>query len=102
MPEVKEVTKTKKKLKKPKLYKVLMHNDNYTTMEFVVEILEKIFNKRKVDAVKIMLQIHNQGSGLCGVYPFDIAVTKVEVVHFLAEKNNFPLKCSIEPEDKQE
>ncbi len=102
MPEIKEVTKTKKKLKKPKLYKVLMHNDNYTTMQFVVEILEKIFNKTNQEAVNIMLQIHNNGIGLCGVYPYDIAVTKVEIVHYLAEKNSFPLKCSIEPEDKQE
>lgn len=98
MAEVKEKTKTKKKLKRPKLYKVLMHNDNYTTMEFVVEILIKIFNKSKEEAVNIMLKIHNQGIGLCGIYPYDIALTKVEIVHYLAEKNSFPLKCSIEPE----
>ncbi len=102
MADVKEVTKTKKKTKQPKLYKVLMHNDNYTTMQFVVEILEKIFNKSYEEAVSIMLKIHNHGVGLCGIYPYDIAVTKVEIVHYLAEKNNFPLKCSIEPEERQE
>ncbi len=97
--KVKNKTKklNKKKLKRPKLYKVLMHNDNYTTMEFVVAVLQTIFNKSPDDAVKIMLHIHNNGIGVCGIYPYDIAITKVELTHYLAKKNNYPLKCSIEP-----
>ena len=94
-------TKRKSRVKKPKLYKVLMHNDNYTTMEFVVNILQLIFNKSLEEANQIMLRIHNYGIGLCGIYPLDIAQTKVELVHNLAEQNNFPLRCSIEPEEKE-
>ena len=100
MIEIKKKTQSEIKSKKPRLYKVLMHNDNYTTMEFVVSILKTVFNKSHNEAVNIMLNIHNKGIGICGVYPFDIASTKVEIVHFLAEKNNFPLKCSIEPEQE--
>ncbi len=88
---------SKVKTKKPKLYRVLMHNDNYTTMEFVVAVLQTVFNKSEQEAVRIMLHIHNNGIGECGIYPYDIAVTKVELTHYLARKNEFPLKCSIEP-----
>ena len=98
MAQIKEVVREKKKLKKPKLYKVIMHNDNYTTMEFVIDILIKVFNKSQAEATNIMLKIHNNGFGICGIYPYDIAVTKMEIVHYLAEKNKFPLKCSVEPE----
>ncbi len=90
-------SKSKIKLEKPKLYKVLMHNDNYTTMEFVIAILQTVFNKSQEEAVRIMLKIHNNGIGECGVYPYDIAISKVELTHYLAKKNEFPLKCSIEP-----
>ena len=93
----KSKTEKKVKLKKPKLYKVLMHNDNYTTMEFVVAILQTVFNKSQDEAFRIMLHIHNNGIGECGIYPYDIAVTKVELTHYLARKNEYPLKCSIEP-----
>ncbi len=89
--------KRKVKTKRPKLYRVLMHNDNYTTMEFVVAVLQTVFNKSEQEAVKIMLHIHHNGIGECGIYPYDIAVTKVELTHYLARKNEFPLKCSIEP-----
>ena len=98
MAQIQEIIKEKQKLKKPKLYKVIMHNDNYTTMEFVVDILMKVFNKSQAEATNIMLKIHNNGFGVCGVYPYDIAVTKMEIVHYLADKNKFPLKCSVEPE----
>ncbi len=97
----KVIKKTRKKselkLKKPKLYKVLMHNDNYTTMEFVVAILQTVFNKPQEEAVRIMLHIHHRGIGECGIYPYDIAISKVELTHYLAKKNEYPLKCSIEP-----
>ena len=96
----KSKTKRKIKLKKPRLYKVLMHNDNYTTMEFVVAILQTVFNKSQEEAVRIMLHIHNHGIGECGVYPYDIAVSKVELTHFLAKKNDYPLKCTIEPAEE--
>ena len=93
----KRKTKRKIETKKPKLYKVLMHNDNYTTMEFVVAVLQTVFNKSQEDAVRIMLHIHNHGIGECGIYTYDIATSKVELTHFLARKNDFPLKCTIEP-----
>jgi ATP-dependent Clp protease adaptor protein ClpS len=99
MLKIKKKTGKKSKLKKPKLYKVLMHNDNYTTMEFVVNVLMVVFNKSYNDAVEIMLKIHRKGIGLCGVFPYDLATTKVEIVHYLANKKGFPLKCSIEPEE---
>ncbi|MDY6909227.1 MAG: ATP-dependent Clp protease adapter ClpS [Thermodesulfobacteriota bacterium] len=83
-------------LDEPPLFKVLLHNDDYTTMEFVVEILEKVFYKTPSEATQIMLHVHRNGVGLCGVYPGEVAETKVEVVHHLARKNGFPLKCSME------
>lgn len=90
--------KTKEKVKEPRLYKVLLHNDDYTTMEFVVEILVRIFNKSVENAMHIMLNVHNQGIGVCGVYPFEIAETKMEAVHKLARQKNHPLKCTMELE----
>lgn len=83
-------------LEEPKLYKVLLHNDNYTTMEFVVLVLEKIFYKSETEATQIMLNVHQQGVGVCGIYPFDVAETKVAQVHALAKKHQFPLKSSME------
>lgn len=88
----------KLKLFKPPLYKVYILNDDYTTMDFVVHILEKIFNKNKVEATQIMLYVHNNGKGLAGIYPKDIAETKVSQVHHLARKAGFPLRCAIEKE----
>ncbi len=82
----------------PRLYKVLLHNDHYTTMEFVVYILQKIFNKSHEDAVRIMLKVHHEGIGVAGVYVRSIAEAKVNTVHKLARDNGFPLKCSISPE----
>ncbi|MGD9505777.1 MAG: ATP-dependent Clp protease adapter ClpS [Syntrophobacteraceae bacterium] len=80
----------------PPMYRVLIHNDDYTTMEFVVEILRQVFHKSPVEATRIMLHVHHNGVGVCGVYIQDIAETKVGLVHHLARKNGFPLRCSME------
>lgn len=82
--------------KEPQLYKVLLHNDDYTTMEFVISILETVFHKSTPDATKIMLNVHNEGVGIAGVYTREICETKISVVHQLARKNEFPLRCSME------
>ncbi len=83
---------------KPPLFKVLVHNDHFTTMEFVIDILETVFKKSEIDAMQIMLEVHHNGIGVAGTYPVEIAETKIETVHGLAQKNGFPLKCSMEPE----
>lgn len=83
-------------LQEPSLYKVLLHNDNYTTMDFVVEILQTVFHKNTSEAVRIMLNVHHNGIGVCGVYPVEVAETKVEMVHYLAQKHGYPLRCSME------
>ena len=83
-------------LEEPPMYKVLIHNDDYTTMEFVVEILQRVFHKSPTEATRIMLLVHKSGVGVCGVFPAEIAETKVEVVHHLAKKHGFPLQCSME------
>jgi ATP-dependent Clp protease adaptor protein ClpS len=80
----------------PPMYRVLLHNDDYTTMEFVVQILMVVFHKPVEEATDIMLSVHRKGLGVCGVYPFEIAETKVELVHDLARQNGYPLKCSME------
>ena len=82
----------------PPMYKVLLHNDNYTTMEFVVEVLLYVFHKRVEEATRIMLNVHQQDVGICGTYPFEVAETKVDAVHLLAREKGFPLKCSMEKE----
>jgi ATP-dependent Clp protease adaptor protein ClpS len=84
--------------KEPPQYRVLLHNDDYTTMEFVVEILMYVFNQSAEAAAKIMLNVHQKGIGVCGVYPFEIAETKVDTVHNLARESGFPLRCSMEQE----
>jgi ATP-dependent Clp protease adaptor protein ClpS len=90
------LTDEKTKVKEPPLYKVLLHNDDYTSMEFVVLLLEKVFNKSTAEATRIMINIHQQGLGIAGVYLKEIAETKMAIVHDLAQKNEYPLKCSIE------
>lgn len=80
----------------PPLYRVLMHNDDYTTMEFVVEVLQTVFRKSATEANQIMLHIHHKGVGECGVFPYEIAETKVARVHSLARKTGYPLRCSLE------
>ena len=90
------VEKNKIKLKKPKHYKVIMYNDDYTTMEFVIEILMIIFKKSLEEANKIMLDVHKKGKGIAGIYPYDIAVTKVSLAMSKAEEEGFPFKLDIE------
>jgi ATP-dependent Clp protease adaptor protein ClpS len=80
----------------PPLYKVLLHNDDYTTMEFVVHVLMAVFRKPLEEAMQIMLNVHKKGIGLCGIFPFEVAETKVDTVKRLARENGHPLKCTME------
>ena len=89
---------TERKIQEPDMYKVLLHNDDYTTMDFVVEVLMVVFSKDFQEATRIMLDVHRQGVGLCGVYIYEVAETKVDTVHALARENGFPLKCTMEKE----
>lgn len=84
------------KLQEPPMYRVLLHNDDYTSMDFVVEVLMFVFNKTPEDATVIMLDVHKQGIGTCGIFTRDVAETKVETVHNLAREREFPLKSSME------
>ncbi len=88
--------KTKSQTVEPELYAVLLLNDDYTTMEFVVQVLEGVFNKQPAEAFRIMMLVHTTGQGLCGIYPFDVAETKVAAVHALAADSGFPLHATIE------
>jgi ATP-dependent Clp protease adaptor protein ClpS len=90
------VEKTHEQIKEPELFSVILLNDDYTTMEFVVQVLESLFNKGPAEAFRIMMQVHTQGQGLCGVYPWDIAETRVSAVHELAQDRGFPLRAIIE------
>ena len=92
------VTKTRAKTKKPSLYKVLILNDDYTPMEFVVHVLERFFAKAREEAVQIMLHVHRHGVGICGVYTFEVAETKVAQVIELARRHQHPLQCTMEKE----
>lgn len=84
------------KIKKPKNYKVIMHNDDYTTMEFVIEVLVRIFNKSIADAEKIMLDVHKKGRGVAGIYSYDIAITKVATAMSMAKSEGYPFKLTTE------
>lgn len=92
-------TKTERTLKKPPLYKVLLHNDDYTTREFVVEVLKSVFHRAEPEAIRIMLLVHNNGVGVAGVYTYEVAEMKVRTVEALAKQREFPLMLSIEPEE---
>ncbi len=92
-------SKPKQKTQKPKLYKVLLHNDDYTPMEFVVAILQTVFHKSESDAMAVMLHAHTTGYAVAGVFTFEIAEEKVEKVAALADEAQFPLLCTMEPED---
>lgn len=92
-------TRSRAKLQPPRMWRVLLHNDDYTTQEFVVWILQAIFRKPEPEAVRIMLDVHRRGKGVAGVYPHDIADTKVAQVKAQAELREFPLLCTLEPED---
>lgn len=89
-------TKERPKTKRPSMYKVLLLNDDYTPMEFVVWILEAIFNKDREEATKIMLHVHQNGVGVCGVFTYEVAETKVAQVMELARRNQHPLQCTME------
>ena len=90
--------RTKDKVTEPPLFKVILLNDDYTTMDFVVDILETIFHKQPAEAHRIMMMVHTQGKGLCGVYPFEVAETKVATVVDRARDSGFPLRAAMEPE----
>jgi ATP-dependent Clp protease adaptor protein ClpS len=90
--------RTRQETRKPELFKVVLLNDDYTTMDFVVEILENVFNKAPAEAYRIMMAVHTQGHGLCGVYPFEVAETKVAAVVDLARAQGFPLRATMEAE----
>ncbi len=88
--------KTRAKTRRPQLFKVLLHNDDYTTMQFVVEVLESVFDKSPAEAHRIMMHVHTQGHGVCGAYTHEIGETKVSLVHDLAREQGFPLRASME------
>ncbi len=90
------VTEKHQKLEEPSLYKVLLHNDDYTTMDFVVHILEVVFHKSHTESTTIMMSVHQKGIGVAGIYTREIAETKIATVHDMAQKNEFPLKSSME------
>ena len=92
------VTKTRPKTKKPSLYKVLLMNDDYTPMEFVVLVLEKFFSKNQDEAYHIMMHVHQKGVGICGVFTYEVAETKVTQVMDFARQNGHPLQCTMEKE----
>ena len=88
----------KTKLEKPKLFKVLLHNDDFTTMEFVVFVLQYVFARSDAEAFTIMLKVHNEGVGIAGIYPYEVATMKSEKAMNLAKAREFPLLCSVEEE----
>lgn len=90
------ITKDSIKVRRPKQYRVILLNDDYTSMDFVVMVLERIFKKSPSEAVQIMMQVHNKGSGMCGVYTKEVAETKINQVHVMARERGFPLKCRME------
>lgn len=92
-------TKTRVRTKKPSMYRVLILNDDYTPMEFVVLILERFFGKSREQATRIMLHVHQKGVGVCGVYTYEVAETKVAQVMDMARRNEHPLQCTMEKED---
>ncbi|MBI2839700.1 MAG: ATP-dependent Clp protease adapter ClpS [Acidobacteria bacterium] len=90
--------KPRSAVKTPSLYKVILHNDDYTTMEFVVQILETVFQKTPAEAHRLMMQVHTEGYGVCGAYTYEVAETKVTQTHELARASGYPLLASIEEE----
>lgn len=91
------ITRAKPRTRKPAMYKVLLLNDDYTPMEFVIHVLENFFNKNHEDAYTIMMHVHMKGIGVCGVFTFEVAETKVAQVMDYAKQNNHPLQCTMEP-----
>ncbi|MFH1102415.1 MAG: ATP-dependent Clp protease adapter ClpS [Pseudomonadota bacterium] len=99
-PEMEEglASETDIEVEEPSMYRVLLHNDDYTTMEFVVAVLMHVFKKSVEESTRIMLNVHNTGIGVCGIYPYEVAETKVKTVQSLAKEHGFPLKCTLERE----
>lgn len=95
------LTRPKSKVKRPSLYKVILLNDDFTPMDFVVHVLRKLFGKSEAEASQVMLQVHHQGSAIAGIYTFEVAETKVFAVNELAKKSRHPLKCVLEAEDER-
>lgn len=93
------LTESEDEVRHPPMYRVYLLNDDYTTMAFVVEILVQVFGKNNVEAERIMMKVHREGAGLCGVFTYEIAETKVDTVHHLARENGFPLKCIMEKDE---
>lgn len=92
------MTESETRVEKPPLYKVLLHNDDFTTMEFVVYILNTVFHRSEADSVLIMLKVHNEGVGIAGVYTYEVATMKAEKAMNLAKANEYPLLCTVEEE----
>ncbi|MEW5848346.1 MAG: ATP-dependent Clp protease adapter ClpS [Myxococcota bacterium] len=92
------VVEERTRLKKPRKYKVILHNDDYTAMDFVVLVLVKFFRKTQTEATQIMLEVHHRGSGVCGVFTYEVAEAKVMQVSDFAQANGYPLRCTMEPE----
>ena len=90
------IERVEDEIKEPDMYKALLHNDHYTTMEFVVEVLRVVFHKQLLEATKIMLDVHRKGVGVVGVYTYDVASTRAAKVAQMAKRREFPLRCSIE------
>ncbi|HJT67144.1 MAG TPA: ATP-dependent Clp protease adaptor ClpS [Pyrinomonadaceae bacterium] len=99
---VAEKTESKTKLERPPLYRVLLHNDDFTTMEFVVFVLQSVFNHGESDAMRIMMNVHRLGLGVAGVYTYEVAEMKVDKVTSLAQANEFPLLCTMEEDTTSE
>ena len=99
-PDIQEeiLEEIEKKTTEPPMYKVLLHNDDYTTKEFVVEVLVAVFNKSIDEATQLMWHVHNNGIGVCGIYPYEMAETKVSLATTAARENGFPLKTTMEKE----
>jgi ATP-dependent Clp protease adaptor protein ClpS len=94
--------KPEKKLKRPRLYRVLLHNDDYTTREFVVQVLHTVFHRDEQDAIRIMLHVHHNGVGVAGVFTREVAETKIQRVERMAREQEFPLRLTMEPEEEED
>ena len=94
--------KPQKKLKRPRLFRVLLHNDDYTTREFVVHVLNTVFHLGEQDAIRVMLHVHHNGVGVAGVFTREVAESKVERVEQLAQEHEFPLRLTMEPEEEED
>jgi ATP-dependent Clp protease adaptor protein ClpS len=94
-------TRVRSKIKRPRMYRVILHNDDFSPMDFVVRLLQIVFRKSESEATLVMLQIHTRGSGVAGLYTHEIAETKVAQVHMLARQAEFPLMASLEPESEE-